>query len=788
MFSSLVNLRYAGVLLALVATEKLIYLNKSRKSLKSLPRSGKINIADYVSPQTREMIVSALCKGEIENRSLSVAITLESLKTKEAVEAIRRLGINIEELQSRVKEFTQNQNIKNKAGMAQDVELMLLQAFKLALKMGESSITPTDMLAVQETIGCEQTKKVFHLFGIKAKDLEKALIFGRLIRTRTVSHTSFFAERMSTQNIRSINRAWTSRPTPTLDRFGFDLTNMATVGKAGFLIGHAEAYERVHDVLSRPTKPNVILIGDPGVGKEAIVGHLAHRIIKDQVSPQLFDKRIVALDIGSLISGASEDELRARINMIVHEIRTAGNVILYIPEIHSLSKASGEGALSIANILIPAIKQDNFSVIGATYPREYKRFIEQDSSFAYTFETIQIEEISEDEAEEYLSYDSVILERMWKTEISFAAIKKAVTIAKKYFRNKPLPSSAEDLLKEALAEAGRKGDKVLDEDDVIRVAEKRINIPMHRAGSVEAGDLLRLEQTIHERMVNQEEAVKAVASSLREYRSGLSRQGGPISSFLFVGPTGVGKTELAKALATIHFGSENMMMRFDMSEYQGADSIMRLIGGDSGKIYGSLTESVAEKPHSLILLDEFEKAHGSVLNLFLQVLDDGRLTDGMGKTIDFQNTIIIATSNAHSALIQESLEKGEDMSAIGETLKKRLTEYFKPELLNRFSNIIAFKTLSVAHIKEIARLQLNILARTLSESQGMIINFDDEVISMVAEEGYNPIFGARPLRGAISKLIKDPLASKILTREINKGDTINVTRVGDTLVFQPNLT
>jgi len=778
------NLKYAGILLVLVAVEKVVHFGKSKKSLKRLPKSGRVNIADYISPRTRAMVISSLNRALFKKRGFPAELALESLGTKEAAEAVRRLGVNPEELKSKIKELTKGQGEKeSREVMEKKSAITLTRAFESALKAGESSVTPADLLVAQAMDETDGLKKAFTLFGISPEDLEKALIFGRFAKERKATHTSFFARKMPTTEIRNMNRAWTSRPTPTLDMFSQDMTNMAVAGRSGVLIGHAREYDRLHDILSRPAKPNALLIGEPGVGKETIVGHLAYMIVKDQVSPQLFDKRLVALDVSALISGADQAEIQKRVNAIANEIVAAGNIILYIPEAHNLSRTSGEGGLSAANALIPILNADRFPVIGSTYPREYKRFIDQDSAFAGAFEPIQVEEISEDEAEEYLSYDAVVLEKEWKTEISFAAVKKAVMIAKKYFHNKPLPSSAEDLLKESLAEARRVGNASLTEDDVIRAAEKRVNVPIHRAGPAEAESLLNLEEKIHERMVDQEEAVSAVARSLREYRSGLSRQGGPIASFLFVGPTGVGKTELAKALAKIQFGSEDMMVRFDMSEFQGEDSILRLLGGSDGKIFGALTEAVSEKPYSLVLLDEFEKANGDVLNLFLQVLDDGRLTDGSGRTVDFQNTIIIATSNAHSTFIKESLERGEDPRTIGETLKKRLTEYFKPELLNRFSDIIAFKTLSVTDMEKIAELQLKSLAKSLDESQGITMEFDSDAVSLVSREGYDPTFGARPLRGAISKLVKDPLSSKILKGEVERGDSVRVSANGRELAF-----
>ena len=350
-------------------------------------------------------------------------------------------------------------------------------------------------------------------------------------------------------------------------------------------------------------------------------------------------------------------------------------------------------------------------------------------------------------------------------------------IAYKYFRQKLLPSSADDLLKEALAEAAHKGDKILSADDIIFIAERRINVPLRGAGEKEREKLLHLEELIHERLVDQEAAVSGVARILREYRSGLSAGKGPIGSFLFVGPTGVGKTELSKVLSRIQFGSEEMMLRFDMSEYQDKASYYRFIGSPDGEMPGALTDAVLRKPYSLILLDEFEKAHPDVLNLFLQVFDDGRLTDNLGRTIDFKNTIIIATSNAESDFIKESLDKGLTMEAITEELKKRLIRYFHPELLNRMQTIV-FKSLSMPDIVSITRLLLDDLARTLEE-QGIKIKVEDPALEKIAELGYSPAYGARPLRGIISDNIKAPMAEMILKEEAPRGSVVTVSLEND---------
>ncbi len=362
--------------------------------------------------------------------------------------------------------------------------------------------------------------------------------------------------------------------------------------------------------------------------------------------------------------------------------------------------------------------------------------------------------------------------------ISFGAIKRAVTLAKKYFRDKFLPSSAEELLKSALVDAERRGEKTLAADRVTAVAETKTNVPLREAGGEEAAKLLHLEDIIHERLVDQEEAVAAVAEALREYRSGLARKGGPIASFLFVGPTGVGKTELAKILASVQFGSEKMMTRFDMTEYQDKTSFFRFIGSPDGATHGVLTDAIREKPYSLILLDEFEKAFPDILDLFLQVFDDGRLTDNLGRTVDFANTIVIATSNAHSDIINESLAKGESMADIAEYLKKRLVDVFKPELLNRFSKIIIFKNLETAQLGKIAEINLKELAETV-KGQGIFLDFDQAAITALAKLGYDPAFGARPLRRVIDEKIKAPLSRAILAKKVGKGSRLKLVLKND---------
>jgi ATP-dependent Clp protease ATP-binding subunit ClpC len=337
-------------------------------------------------------------------------------------------------------------------------------------------------------------------------------------------------------------------------------------------------------------------------------------------------------------------------------------------------------------------------------------------------------------------------------------------------------------LKSALVEAQRRGEKYLGPELVVSAAEEKVNIPIHEAGGEETTRLLKLEEIIHERLVDQEEAVKAVADSLREYRSGLARAGGPIANFLFVGPTGVGKTELAKILAAVQFGSEKAMVRFDMTEYQDKQSFYRFIGSPDGSTSGALTDAILQKPYSLILLDEFEKAFPDILNLFLQVFDDGRLTDNLGRTVDFTNTIIIATSNAHSDIINEALNNGESMTDITEYLKKKLVDVFKPELLNRFSRIVVFKNLEPADLEKIVILNLKELSSAVS-AQGIKIEFDPAAIKQLVKLGYDPAYGARPLRRVIDEKIRAPLAQEILRRKITRGGGVKLILSGEDFEF-----
>ncbi len=765
LFSDVRSLRATGLLLALFLLDQIIHFGKAKKNIVKLPY-GRINVIDYASPAANGVVEWAFDRAAFTGGNFYLYCAQRLLNRRDVREGLIRMDIKPTDMANQIeKMLKESPRAVSKEQLLGQSGLLVLKAIEEAYKTNDPQIDPKDLFSALAVVGDETVNRLFHIFDIKPGDLQSALLFstgkaGSLLGLLSGSHKI---------RHRIMNRAWTARPTPYLDQFSQDLTDLARLERVGFLIGHALEYDRLVDVLSRAGRPNALLIGDPGAGKSAIVDHLAFEMTKDRVPKPLFDRRLVKLEIGSLIAGVSQGDLQARIQKILEEIHRAGNVILYIPDIHNLLKTAGGQGVSVADVLVPAIKSGAFSVIGATYPQEYKQYIESNNDFVSAFETIKVQEIAESEAVQFLVYDSLVLEREYRVVVSFSAVKQAVLLAKKYFRQKLLPASAEDLLKEALADIVEKRRKILTGDDVIAVAEKKVNVPIHRAGKDEAQQLLNLEEVIHERLIDQEEAVKAVSRALREYRSGLSRKGGPIASFLFVGPTGVGKTELSKILAKIQFGSSEMMARFDMSEYQDKGTVNRLLD--------QVTDAIRQKPYSLILLDEFEKAHPDILNLFLQVFDDGRLTDAAGRMVDFQNTIIITTSNANSEYIKQEIEKGTLVKDLSEQIKKKLTGHFKPELLNRFSGIIVFKPLSPADIKAIAGIQLKELAVTLRESQGIDIQFSEEVVREIAKLGFDPVFGARPLRAVISEKIRGPLAEKILKGEVVRGGKITIDHV-----------
>ncbi len=647
--------------------------------------------------------------------------------------------------------------------------------------------------------------------------------------------------------------------TPNLDEYSRDLTAMDQEGKLDPVIGREKEIQRVIQVLSRRTKNNPVLIGEPGVGKTAIIEGLAEKINKEEVPDPILDKRVVALDLSSLVAGSKyRGEFEKRLKAVMEDIRNSGRIILFIDEMHTLVGAgAAEGAIDAANILKPALARGEMQAIGATTIDEYRKHIEKDAALERRFQSILIEENTPEQTVEILKGLRDPYEAHHKVKITDEAIEHAVKLSHRYIQDRFLPDKAIDLIDEAASrvrlskstrpdefkemkekleevrkekEAAVKNqefekaadlrddekeleeeleemkekwektkglnDAVVDPDDIADIVSSWTGIPVTKLEVKEKQKLLHLEDELHQRVIGQDEAIKAVSRAVRRARSGLKSPDRPIGSFIFLGPTGVGKTELARTLAEAMFNDEEAMVRIDMSEYMEKHSVSRLVGSPPGYVGheegGQLTEPVRRKPFSVVLFDEIEKAHPDVFNVLLQILEDGVLTDTHGRNVDFKNTVVIMTSNVGAEMIERQSALGfkptaedreqDEYEKMKEKVMKDLRKTFRPEFLNRLDETIVFHALNQEHIKEIADLMLAELEERLEE-QEIKIELTEEAKNYLAEEGYDPNFGARPLRRCIQRKIENPLSEKLLADEIGEGDTVKVDFKDGELTF-----
>lgn len=635
--------------------------------------------------------------------------------------------------------------------------------------------------------------------------------------------------------------------TPTLDKLARDMTQMARDGKLDPVIGRDNELRRVEQILSRRTKNNPVLIGEPGVGKTAIAEELARRMANNEVPEDLAQKRLMMLDMGSLVAGTKyRGEFEDRLKKVIDEIQKDGHVILFIDELHTLIGAGGaEGAIDASNILKPALARGDLQTIGATTLDEYQKYIESDAALERRFATVQIEEPTENIALQILNGLRPKYEEHHHVKIDDDALKQAVKLSSRYITDRYLPDKAIDLIDEASSmvriDAEEKGNhqpslttklvqlrqqkeaaienqdfdqaanlrqeeltlkaKVDEQqkkaekqsaqrklhttgEDVAKIVAEWTGVPLTQLKKSESERLVNLEKVLHNRVIGQNEAVSVVAKAIRRARSGLKDPQRPIGSFMFLGPTGVGKTELAKALAAAMFGSEDNMIRIDMSEYMEKYSTSRLIGAAPGYVGydegGQLTEKVRQHPYSVVLLDEAEKAHPDVFNLLLQVLDDGYLTDAKGRKVDFRNTIIIMTSNLGATQLQDEKEVGfgardvsQDYQAMASAIRQQLKLHFRPEFLNRIDETIIFHSLQKDELHQIVKLMVAQLRARVAE-QGINLKVTPAAIDVVATKGYNPAYGARPLRRALQDLIEDPLSTALLSGNVKTGDNVVV--------------
>jgi len=574
-----------------------------------------------------------------------------------------------------------------------------------------------------------------------------------------------------------------------LKKYSRNLTEMAKRGELDPVIGRDEEIRRMEQILSRRRKNNPVLIGEPGVGKTAIAEGLAQRIVDGDVAETLQRKEIVALDIASMVAGSKfRGEFEDRLKAVIREIEAqAGETILFIDELHTLVGAgAAEGAIDASNMLKEPLSHGKFQVIGATTLDEYRERIEKDSAFERRFQRIVVREPTIEETIAILEGLRGKLTEHHKIEITDGALGAAARLSERYLSDQFLPDKAIDLVDEAASRLRVDGTgDVVTESEIAALVSQWTGIPAERMLEEERARLASMEEALHARVIDQDEAVRAVAEAVRHSRAGLSDPRRPIGTFLFLGPTGVGKTELAKTLAAFLFGSDAALLRIDMSEYMERHAVARLIGSPPGYIGyeegGQLTEAVRRRPYQVVLFDEVEKAHPQVMNLLLQLLDEGRLTDGHGRTVDFRNTILIMTSNAGSEHFQT--DAGED--AIRERVREELRKLFRPEFLNRIDETIIFHPLSEAAIERIVDLKIAELNERLAE-QEIELTLTAEAKRVLAKAGYDPHYGARPLARAMKRLVENPLANKIVAGEISEGDpvTVDAAAMSDVLLIR----
>lgn len=767
-----------------------------------------------------------------------------------AARALAEVGINFNQVRAEIEKIIGRgeQIAEGKLGFTPRSKKVLNLAIDEARQLGHNYIGTEHLLLGLIREGEGVAARVLRELGVDL-DVIRRTVVNLLGGTQSPAGNSSAGGRKTHNN------------TPTLDEFSRDLTEMAEAGKLDPVIGREKEIERVVQILSRRTKNNPCLIGEPGVGKTAIAEGLAQRIVEENVPENLLDKRVVSLDLGALVAGSKyRGEFEKRMKSVVDEIRQAGDVIVFIDEIHTLVGAgAAEGAIDAANILKPALARGELQCIGATTLNEYRKYIEKDAALERRFQSILVEEATQDETIEILKGLRDAYEAHHRVKITDEAIRAATYLSNRYITDRFLPDKAIDLMDEAGSrvhlrqntrppqvkelsvrlediekekeeaikaqefekaarlrdeekqireelESTRKewkhqkgGDtQIVTEDDIADVVSSWTGIPVNKMNLAESTKLLELEKELHKRVIGQDEAIVAVSKAVRRARAGLKDPKRPIGSFIFLGPTGVGKTELARALAQAMFHDEDAMIRIDMSEYMEKHAVSRLVGAPPGYVGydegGQLTEQVRRRPYSVILLDEIEKAHPEVFNILLQMLEDGHLTDAQGRKVDFRNTVIIMTSNVGASMIektgrlgfvtetQDTIEKDE-YNRMKDRVMSELRRTFRPEFLNRIDEVIVFHALNKDHIKEIVELMLNELGKRLDQ-HNLKLQFKTNVKDFLAEVGFDSEFGARPLRRAIQKYVENPLSERLLENAFSDDETIVVDVEDKEVIFK----
>lgn len=754
---------------------KKTYADQSNKPVRQ--KNHHLNIAKSFAKQTLKLINRAYLKALAEKQALSSYYLLQELLADNKVRGILvRLCLPTGELVRIVRERIATIPPVNNFNNSEAMIKTLMQAYLSARQNNHQQVTTLDLLAA--VVAAEKNiQEIFFEFKVTDETLANALKWANINQQLLDSY-----ERHKTLSLfkpkGTMDRAMTALATPYLDSISDDLTLLSRAGYLPLCVAREKEIQEIFNII-QGGRNSVVLVGLSGVGKTNIMEGIANLMVEEEVPPEMNDKRLVSLSIPKLIAGAaSAGELEERIMTALTEVVRAGNIILHLDDIHNLvGLTSAGGNIDVAKILTDFLSKKSCLLIATTTPNDFAKSLAA-SPLGQILEKVIIDEPDDNRAIQMVEAKAGFIEGKHQVFFTYEALERAVKLSRRYLPDAQLPDKAIRILEEvAMTVQQQKGkNQLITGEDVAATISHKTNIPLTEVTHDESANLLHLEERIHQRMVNQEEAVSLVASALRRARAELRDAKRPIVNLLFLGPTGVGKTELAKTVAQVYFGSEDRMIRLDMSEYQNKESLLRLIGGKDEA--GLLTEAVRNNPFSLVLLDEIEKGHADILNLFLQVMDDGRLTDGLGRTVDFGNTIIIATSNAAANFIQDSVRAGKTMEEIkNQLLLQELRQYFKPEFLNRFDGIVTFKPLSVEHIEQIAVLLLAKVKKRL-EQKGIYLEVAPEAVKELARAGFDPVFGARPLRRVIQDRVDNALANYLLTGKITRRDKVILEKGG----------
>ena len=797
------------------------------RGMASPGQAEQVDITQFFSDSTTNLLQRA-AQQALEWGSLDLTsehLLYAALEDRVVRRVLEEVGADPQAIRAQLEEEAQKGGRTDVSpSLAPDAKRALLAAYEESRDLGSSYIGPEPVL-----------------LALAADDESDG---GRLLSRFGLSHT-----KLRGAVVRGVDTGGEAREpasaTPTLDEYSRDLTQMAREGKLDPVIGRAEEVESTIEILSRRTKNNPVLIGDPGVGKTAIVEGIAQRVVNDEVPETLSDKRVVQLDLSGIVAGTQyRGQFEERLKKVIDEVReNSDDLILLIDELHTVVGAgAAEGSMDASNMLKPALARGELHVVGATTIDEYRKNIEKDAALERRFQPVLVKEPSVDDTIDILRGLKDRYEAHHRVKITDEAIVAAAELSDRYVTGRFLPDKAIDLMDQAAARVRlrsktkpqdtkaledelrrvqrEKDEAVANEDfekapelrdqvaalrseleeaqqgrrpvaevraeDIAEVVSRATGIPVSQLTEEERERLMRLEEQLHDRVVGQEEAVEAVAEAVRRARAGLSDPNRPIGSFLFLGPTGVGKTELARTLAEALFGDEAAMVRIDMSEFQERHTVSRLVGAPPGYVgyeeAGQLTEAVRRRPYSVLLLDEIEKAHADVFNILLQILDDGRLTDAQGRTVDFKNSVIIMTSNMGAERIQAHTRREETFEELKEDMLQVVRHHLRPEFVNRIDEIIVFRALSREQIVDIARLLLERTTRRL-RAQDIEVEFTDEAVELIAEEGFEPEYGARPLRRTIQRRVDNELSRMVLSGSLEPGDKVLVGGEEERLTF-----